>query len=135
MEAGPCAAGYKTGADQVIALTEVALAILGALPKRRDRRVCPEFNYSRKKAIADKAVRLERWTLHDLRRTATTIMAKAAVRPDISERVLGHLNPAAEGVYDWHDCLAEKRDALERLKGAVDHIRYPVENVIGVARA
>ena len=31
------------------------------------------------------------WTLHDLRRTAKTLMVRAGVRPDISERVLGHV--------------------------------------------
>jgi integrase len=31
------------------------------------------------------------WRIHDLRRTAKTLMARAGVRPDISERVLGHV--------------------------------------------
>ena len=30
------------------------------------------------------------WTLHDLRRTARSLMSRAGVRPEIAERVLGH---------------------------------------------
>ena len=45
---------------------------------------------------------LPNWTLHDLRRTAKTLMVRSGVRPDISERVLGHAIPGVEGIYDWH---------------------------------
>lgn len=40
---------------------------------------------------------LANWTLHDLRRSAKTMMARAGVRPDISERVLGHVIPGRRG--------------------------------------
>jgi hypothetical protein len=41
---------------------------------------------------------MPRWTFHDLRRTARTIMAAAGVQRDIAERVLGHVIPGVEGV-------------------------------------
>jgi hypothetical protein len=41
-------------------------------------------------------------------------MARAGVRPDISERVLGHTIRGVEGVYDQHDYSGEKADALAR---------------------
>ena len=59
------------------------------------------------------------WTIHDLRRTAKTLMARARVRPDISERVLGHVIAGVEGTYDRHSYADEKRDALEKLAGVV----------------
>ena len=65
------------------------------------------------------------WTLHDLRRTAKTLMVRAGVRPDISERVLGHAIPGVEGIYDRHSYLAEKRDALEKLATVVERILNP----------
>jgi integrase len=43
------------------------------------------------------------WTIHDLRRTARSLMSRADVRPDISERVLGHAIAGVEGVYDRHE--------------------------------
>ena len=42
------------------------------------------------------------WRLHDLRRTARSLMSRAGVRPDIAERVLGHAIVGVEGVYDRH---------------------------------
>jgi integrase len=62
------------------------------------------------------------WRLHDLRRTAKTLMVRAGVRPDISERVLGHVIRGVEGVYDRHDYVAEKRSALEALSSFVQKI-------------
>ncbi len=63
--------------------------------------------------------------MHDLRRTAKTLMQRAGVRPDISERVLGHVIPGVEGVYDRHSYLDEKRDALNKLATMVDDIVNP----------
>jgi integrase len=62
------------------------------------------------------------WTLHDLRRTAKTLMARAGVRPDISERVLGHVIAGVEGTYDRHSYEDEKRDALEKLAAMIERI-------------
>src|SRR5207244_8371364 len=62
------------------------------------------------------------WTLHDLRRTAKTLMARAGVRPDISERVLGHVIAGVEGTYDRHSYEDEKRDALEKLAATITRI-------------
>ena len=69
--------------------------------------------------IGAKVEPLTNWTIHDLRRTAKTLMARARVRPDISERVLGHVIAGVEGTYDRHSYADEKRDALEKLAGVV----------------
>ena len=77
------------------------------------------------KKEAKKGVKVEpipNWTLHDLRRTAKTLMARAGVRPDISERVLGHVIPGVEGTYDRHSYEDEKRDALEKLAAQIERI-------------
>jgi integrase len=93
----------------------------------------PFSGFSKAKPALDKAVAkarggefLPNWTLHDLRRTAKTLMARAGVRPDISERVLGHVIPGVEGVYDRHSYLDEKREALERLATTVERILNPI---------
>jgi integrase len=67
-------------------------------------------------------IKLKPWRLHDLRRTAKTLMVRAGVRPDISERVLGHVIHGVEGVYDRHDYVAEKHSALEALSSLVQEI-------------
>jgi integrase len=62
------------------------------------------------------------WTLHDLRRTGKTLMARAGVSAFDSERVLGHAIAGVEGVYDRYDYLEEKRRALEALAGIITQI-------------
>jgi integrase len=69
---------------------------------------------------------LPNWTLHDLRRTAKTLMTRAGVRPDISERVLGHVIAGVEGTYDRHSYADEKRDALEKLAAMIERILNPL---------
>jgi integrase len=71
---------------------------------------------------------MPQWQLHDLRRTARSLMSRAGVRPDIAERVLGHVIGGVEGVYDRHKYDSEKADALERLASLVDSIVNPRED-------
>ena len=54
------------------------------------------------------------FTLHDIRRTVRTGLAKLGVLPHIAERVLNHAQPGIAGVYDRYAYLPEKRDALDK---------------------
>ena len=65
---------------------------------------------------------LPEWVLHDLRRTARSLMSRAGVRPDIAERVMGHAIPGVEGVYDRHSYREEKADALQKLSDLIQTI-------------
>jgi integrase len=94
-------------------------------------------SFSQCKAALDKLLPgMEPWTLHDLRRTAKSLMARAGVLPHVSERVLGHAIAGVEGVYDRHGYDAEKADALQRLADLVDRIVNPPEgaNVVPLRR-
>lgn len=53
------------------------------------------------------------FTLHDLRRTCRTGLARLRVPPHIAERVLNHAQERIPGTYDVHDYLDEKRAALD----------------------
>ena len=79
----------------------------------------------RAKARFDKISDASGWALHDLRRTARTLMPRAGVTSDIAERVLGHAMPGIRGVYDWHSYAGEKADALQRLARLVEDIIRP----------
>ena len=57
---------------------------------------------------------IEAFTLHDLRRTCRTGLAKLKVEPHIAERVLNHAQEMIAGTYDRHAYLDEKRGALEK---------------------
>ena len=76
------------------------------------------------------------WTIHDLRRTARSLMSRAGVRPDIAERVLGHAIKGVEGTYDRHNYDEWKTDALDKLADMISAIVNPsTDNVISYADA
>ena len=139
---------YKTKRPNFVPLSKAALAVIAAQPKHEDcnyvfpsRAKTPYSGFGKSKAKLDKAVfavmkkqarkgakvePMPNWTLHDLRRTAKTLMVRAGVRPDISERVLGHVIAGVEGTYDRHSYEDEKRDALEKLAEMVERILNPL---------
>jgi len=54
------------------------------------------------------------FVLHDLRRTARTLLAQLGVEPHVAERVLNHAQDKIAGTYDRHAYLDEKRAALDK---------------------
>ena len=78
--------------------------IIAAQPKIVDRPfvfACAGYQDSHKRAL-DKRLKaelgvLKPWVVHDLRRTARSLMSRAAVPRDHAERVLGHAMPGIEG--------------------------------------
>jgi integrase len=133
----------KSKRPNVISLSRAALDIIDAQSNGYDhvfasRKETSFSAWSKPKNEFDMVVAkakggepLPNWTLHDLRRTAKTLMVRAGVRPDISERVLGHVIAGVEGVYDRHSYLDEKRDALEKLAALVKRIlNPPAENIV-----
>ena len=69
------------------------------------------------------------WVLHDLRRTARSLMARADVSSDHAERVLGHARPGVEGTYDRHHYKTEIATALAKLASLIASIVRPRDNV------
>lgn len=58
------------------------------------------------------------WRIHDLRRTAATIMARLKVSQHVVNRILAHQPKGVSGVaavYNRHEYLDERREALEAL--------------------
>jgi integrase len=66
----------------------------------------------------------DHWTLHDLRRTMASGMARLGVPFDIVERALGHKIKGVAGVYQKYDYAAECRDAFERWSAHVAAITH-----------
>ncbi len=129
---------YKTKVAHTVPLSPAAVAILSKLPKNgpfffTTNGESPFSGFAKDKRRLDKAVEAQReayanglpedqpvplvapWRIHDLRRTAKTLMVRAGVRPDISERVLGHKIPGVEGTYDRHSYVEERKLAVESL--------------------
>ena len=114
------AARYKTKRANAVPLPEAAIGIIAGLPKVGDllfttSGVTPFSGFSKAKVWLDDKSGVTNWRLHDIRRTSRTLMVRAQVRPDIAERVLGHVIGGVAGVYDRYDYIEEKRRALEVL--------------------
>ncbi|MCL1095904.1 tyrosine-type recombinase/integrase [Shewanella kaireitica] len=58
---------------------------------------------------------IEHFTIHDLRRTCRSLLAELKVLPHIAERCLNHKLKGIEAVYNQHDYLEERREALCQL--------------------
>lgn len=136
---------------QFVPLTSEALAVIQAQPEIDGSELvfgAPKDptkeikNWSALKAELDARVAkanggeaLPNWTQHDIRRTCRTLMSRAGIRPDICERVLGHVITGVAGVYDRHAYIEEKRHALEALASLLERLLDPEsETVISLAR-
>jgi integrase len=118
----------KGGRGHVVPLTDWAVREFQALQRlaKRSTWVLPanggEHHIDPKQLTRSVAKCLQRFkergigafTLHDLRRTCRTGLARVGVAPHIAERVLNHAQERIPGTYDVHDYLEEKRAALEK---------------------
>lgn len=85
------------------------------------------------KAMAQTLPDIPPWQIHDLRRTARSLMSRADVRPDIAERVLGHAIIGVEGTYDRHSYDEQRAVALAALASLIDRIvNPPSKNVVPI---
>jgi integrase len=147
------AARYKTKIDFELPLSESALGLLanilrvgeyvftttgkaplGGLARHKtklDRLMLAELRQAAAKRGDDpEKVALQRWTIHDLRRTARSLMTPVGVSPDHAERAVGHVIGGVRGVYDRHAYSNEKRAAFEALAAQVERILHPTGNVV-----
>jgi integrase len=65
---------------------------------------------------------MPKWAVHDLRRSARSLMSRAGVPSEHAERTLGHAILGIRGVYDRYSFGREKADALRRLAALIDAI-------------
>jgi integrase len=123
----------EKGNAGMLVLPPLAMAVIKAQPQLGDNgfvfagRGAGAINgFSKSKERFDAMLTgVSPWTLHDLRRTARSLMSRAGIRPDIAERVMGHAVEGVEGVYDRFHYRDEKAAALQALASLVDSIVHP----------
>jgi integrase len=131
------AARNKVKVDLIRPLSAAAQKVLAKLPRvgghgyvfttGGDR---PIGGFAKFKRRLDEACGVTGWTLHDLRRTARSLMSRAGVSSDHAERCLGHVMPGVRGTYDRHAYHEEKRHAFEALAAQIERIVNPQENIV-----
>lgn len=78
-------------------------------------RLQPFNGWSNAKTRIDNHLQLPHWTIHDIRRTFSTTMARLGVPLHVTEHILAHRSGTISGVaaiYNRHTYLTEMRDAL-----------------------
>jgi integrase len=145
------AARVKNHRAHIIPLSAPAAAIIAAHPKRKgvDTLFGSEHgfnNWNFWKARLDKTIAqanggpIPRWTLHDLRRTAATMMADdLGIEPHIIEAVLNHVSghrAGVAGVYNRASYRVAKTVALNRWADLLLSIAEgrPGSNIVAMPR-
>src|SRR5262249_28654487 len=100
---------YKTKRELVLPLSGAAQAVLATVPTigkgelvfTNDGRR-PIGGLTELKRSFDKTCGVSGWTIHDLRRTARTLLSRAGIDREVKERCLGHVPGGMVGTYDRH---------------------------------
>jgi integrase len=126
----------KNAKAHIVHLSRQALTAL----KRTDRRGPLVFSllgtkrfqhFTHAKRRLDQLSGVTGWRLHDLRRTCVSGMARLGVAPHVADKILNHQSGTISGVaavYQRHDFLAERQEALERWGIHVTHIVVDASN-------
>ncbi|MGO4574104.1 tyrosine-type recombinase/integrase [Microvirga sp. 2TAF3] len=117
----------KNGKPHTVHLSPPALTLLNQTPQTGDLVFSGGGTtlfqgYSKAKARLDRLSGVSDWSLHDLRRTVVSGMARLGVSPHVADKILNHQSGTISGVaavYQRHEFMAERHEAL-RLWG--DHV-------------
>ena len=126
----------KSKTSVALPLSVAARSLLAGIPRVADSPYvftitgrAPIAGFSRFKTQFDAACGVSDWTIHDARRTARSLLARAGVSPDTAERCLGHKLAGVRGVYDRHTYHDEMLRGFELLASLLDRIAHPQETV------
>jgi integrase len=124
----------KNGKPHIVYLSKEAIALLMRVPKLGKfvfslTGLKPFQGFSAAKRDLDQVCGVSDWRLHDLRRTCVSGMARLGVAPHVADKVLNHQMGTISGVaavYQRHEFLAERKDALERWGAHIASLRHKV---------
>jgi integrase len=120
----------KNAKSNEVHLSEPVIAVLNRAKERGkfvfSRSGDSSFqDFSSAKREIDELSDVTGWRLHDLRRTCVSGMARLGIAPHVADKILNHQAGTISGVaavYQRHDFLAERREALETWSAHVSQI-------------
>jgi integrase len=122
----------KTKVALVRPLSAAALAVVepfrregGGYVFSTDGGKTPISAFSKFKKRFDRASGTAGWCLHDLRRTARSLLSRVGIDVNVSERCLGHIVAGVRGIYDRHGYQSEMQHAYNALAGLIEQIASP----------
>jgi integrase len=112
----------KNAKPHVVQLSDESIAVLSRMEKRGPYVFSvdgarPFQGFAVAKRKLDELSKVTGWRLHDLRRTCVSGMAGLGVAPHVADKILNHQSGTISGVaavYQRHEFLAERKNALER---------------------
>jgi integrase len=115
----------KKDRAHAVPLTATAMAVLRGLSARPRLAVdgfvfsttggtTASSNFCKVKRELDRLSGVTGWTIHDIRRTVRSKLAELGVPREVARKVLNHEDGKVDRIYNRHEYLAEKREALER---------------------
>lgn len=134
----------KNAKQHTVHLSAQAIAVLKRMKKQGPyvfsvHGTTPFRNFSIAKRGLDDMSGVTNWRIHDLRRTSVSGMARLGIPPHVADKILNHQSGTISGVaavYQRHDFLAERKEALERwgahvseLLGEISDRRIDLKNV------
>ena len=112
----------KNAKPHVVHLSDESMAVLQRMGKHGPHPFAfhgtkPFDHFASAKRKLDELSGVTEWRLHDLRRTCVSGMARLGVAPHVADKILNHQSGTISGVaavYQRHEFLRERKDALER---------------------
>ncbi len=134
----------KNGKTHLVHLSPQALSLLRSIEKRGlfvfqavER---PFAAFSSAKRELDTLCAVRDWRLHDLRPTCVSGMARLKVAPHVADKVINHVAGTISGVaavYQRHEFLSERKEALERwgahVEGVVNAVLHKCNGALRAA--
>ena len=123
----------KSNREQILPLSASACSVLRELPRLSDELVFPALGrdsgsfsgFSKSKHRLDATSGVANWTLHDIRRTVATGLARLGIAPHVVERILNHTSytlGGVAGIYNRFGYLPEMRAALDQWSSHVERL-------------
>ena len=118
---------FKTERVHIVPLSDDAMALLEQLPRwgagnhlfsTTDGAKAVNGFSKAKRRLDELATEfldhpIEPWVTHDLRRTVRTRLSQLKVPYEIAELVIGHARQGLHAIYDQHEAIDERREALK----------------------
>jgi integrase len=126
----------ETGNGGRLKLPDLALEIIRAQPQFASSPfVFIHRPSTRAKEQFDRLCGVTDWRVHDLRRTARSLLSRIGIAHEVAEAVLGHGIRGVAGIYNRHSYETEKGVALARLAATIQQIVDPINNVVAFGSA
>jgi integrase len=133
----------KNAKPHIVQLSDQSIAVLKRMKTQGPHAFAfhgakPFQDFARAKRKLDELSKVTGWRLHDLRRTCVSGMARLGIAPHVADKILNHQSGTITGVaavYQRHEFLLERKDALERWGAHMAKIVMEVKRSSGSRRA